>query len=230
MLSDKQLEANRENAKKSSGPRTPEGKQRSSLNAIRHGLTGQVVVLPTEDVEVYNQFVGPLAEGLEPVGPIEIQLAAMYVGFLWKINRASATEDNMYTLGIMERVAENLNLEHPEVHNAATCAKTFRNEAKSFDHMSLYTQRLINNANKILKQLTDRQAERRKREEHQINEAARIYQFLLMQEQPFDPKENGFDFSLDHIKLHLHRTNLKKQSEIAEKVGYNPTRYRKQVA
>jgi len=51
-----------------------------------------------------------------------------------------------------------------------------------------------------------------------------------MQEQPFDPKGNGFDLSLDHIKLHFHRTNLRKKPAIAEKVGYNPTRYRQQVA
>ena len=41
-------EANRENAQKSTGPRTEEGKRKFSLNGIRHGLTGQVVVLPID--------------------------------------------------------------------------------------------------------------------------------------------------------------------------------------
>jgi hypothetical protein len=45
------VKTNRANAQLSTGPRTPAGKQRSSLNALRHGLTGQIVVMPTEDLE-----------------------------------------------------------------------------------------------------------------------------------------------------------------------------------
>ena len=53
MASEKQLLANIENAKKSTGPRTEAGKKRSSLNALRHGLTGQVVILPREDIAAF---------------------------------------------------------------------------------------------------------------------------------------------------------------------------------
>jgi hypothetical protein len=53
-MTEAQLKANRENAKRSSGPRTIEGKKRSSLNAFRHGLTGQIVVHTPEDQEAFN--------------------------------------------------------------------------------------------------------------------------------------------------------------------------------
>src|ERR1017187_3588824 len=203
MPSDKQLEANRRNAQKSTGPTTEAGKRRSSLNALRHGLTGQVVVLPEEEIEAFTKFAPPIAEGLETVGALEIQLAEMYTGFLWRINRAGSVEDNMFGLGHMEQVAENLNIDHPEAHNAATHAKTFRNEYKAFDRIGLYPQRLVNKPNKTLKQLKDIQAERRRREQQQMDEAARIYQFQRMQEQTFDPAENGFDCSVDQIRQHI---------------------------
>jgi hypothetical protein len=46
MASDRQTAANRENARRSTGPRTPLGKARASLNAVRHGLSARNAVLP----------------------------------------------------------------------------------------------------------------------------------------------------------------------------------------
>jgi hypothetical protein len=56
MSSLKQIEANRRNALKSTGPTTPEGKERSRGNALRHGLTAQTVIAALEDAEDYQAF------------------------------------------------------------------------------------------------------------------------------------------------------------------------------
>lgn len=61
MPTPKQIAANRRNAKKSTGPRTPAGKSNVRLNALKHGLTAQSVVLPFEDADAY--------EALQPSAP-----------------------------------------------------------------------------------------------------------------------------------------------------------------
>jgi len=70
-----QVEANRNNAKHGRGPDTSRGKKRSSQNAIRHGLTGRMAVLPAEDMEVYKTFSKELVDSLNPETPMERQLA-----------------------------------------------------------------------------------------------------------------------------------------------------------
>src|SRR5207247_3252677 len=53
-ISDKKLEANRQNSLKSTGPTSVEGKSRSAMNALKHGLTAEQIVLPNEDPEAYD--------------------------------------------------------------------------------------------------------------------------------------------------------------------------------
>jgi hypothetical protein len=55
MTSFGQTEANRRNARKSTGPNTPEGKQRSRCNALRHGLTAETAIVALEDAEDFEQ-------------------------------------------------------------------------------------------------------------------------------------------------------------------------------
>ena len=61
-----QIEANRRNAQQSTGPRTEIGKKTSSLNALRHGLTSRIVVLPTEDLAAYQKFSAEFLVDLAP--------------------------------------------------------------------------------------------------------------------------------------------------------------------
>src|SRR5208337_2773263 len=93
---------NRENARHSTGPRTETGKQRSSLNALRHGLTGQTVVLPSEDLAAYQAFTKRFFDDLQPRGMVEEQLVQTLADASWRLNRARAIETNLLTLGQVE--------------------------------------------------------------------------------------------------------------------------------
>jgi hypothetical protein len=230
MPTEKQIAANQANAMKSTGPKTGAGKQRSALNACRHGLTGQVTVLPEEDHEAYDLFAQKLLPELDVDGAHEESLASLYIGTLWKLQRAHSTEDNLYTLGLMEEVAEHLNIEDPQAHNAVSNAKTFRNDSATFSRLSLYLQRLVNQSNALLKQLKAVQADRRPQQQAEIHEAIRAYKFKQMQGEPFDPQENGFVCSRQRIELSIRRMHLDQHAAIAEDCHYDRPKYLKMVA
>src|SRR5712672_2016414 len=93
---------NKANAQKSTGPRTAAGKQRSSLNALRHGLTGHTIVLPTEDQSAYQRHSQAFLDEYQAKGATETQLVQSLLDTSWQLNRASAVETNLFSLGITE--------------------------------------------------------------------------------------------------------------------------------
>ena len=99
MTSEKQIAANRANAEKSTGPKTPETKAVSCMNALRHGLTGQVNLMPDEDREAHDKFCAAIAENLAPEGALEIQFAQAVAEDIWRTNRGRAIETNMFAIG-----------------------------------------------------------------------------------------------------------------------------------
>jgi hypothetical protein len=78
---------NRANAQHSTGPRTDAGKQRSSLNALTHGLTSRTVVLPNEDPAAYQLHAQEFFDEYQPQGPTEKQLVRELADTSWRLNR-----------------------------------------------------------------------------------------------------------------------------------------------
>jgi hypothetical protein len=99
---DTRAAVNKANAQHSTGPRTEAGKQRSSMNALRHGLTGQTVVLPTEDHSAYQRHSQSFLDEHQPKGATEAQLVQSLIDTAWRQNRAAAVETNLFSLGITE--------------------------------------------------------------------------------------------------------------------------------
>ena len=83
---------NRANAAHSTGPKTEAGKRRSSLNAMRHGLTGHMIVLPAEHLDAYQGFTKQFFDDLKLVGILEKQLVQSLADASWRLNRIPAPE------------------------------------------------------------------------------------------------------------------------------------------
>jgi hypothetical protein len=92
MASPAQIFANRDNARKSSGPKTIEGKQASSRNATRHGLTGAQIVMPGEDATAYEELCRGLHQSHKPGNEAERLLVDQIAANAWRLLRAQRIE------------------------------------------------------------------------------------------------------------------------------------------
>ena len=98
MTSLKQIEANRRNSLKSTGPRSEAGKQRASLNALRHGLTAETVVVSLEDPEDYKLFEEAVAAEYDAESAVQRELVLRLANLLWRLRRATSIETTLFEL------------------------------------------------------------------------------------------------------------------------------------
>jgi hypothetical protein len=96
MTSPRQIEANRRNAIKSTGPRTQAGKDRTRRNALRHGLTAETVIAEIEDPQDYRCFEAAVTADFSPETAVERQLVLRLASLLWRLRRAAAIETGMF--------------------------------------------------------------------------------------------------------------------------------------
>jgi len=92
----KQIEANRRNALKSTGPRTPEGKAAASLNALKHGLRARRAVLPGENQEEFHQLCDDLEAEWQPETRSEQFYVEQMAVSQWKLTRMEVAEHDLY--------------------------------------------------------------------------------------------------------------------------------------
>lgn len=98
MTSLKQIEANRANARKSTGPITDEGRQRSRCNAVRHGLTADTVIGALEDAEDYRAFEESIIADYDAQSAVERELVRRLAGLLWRLRRATLMETGLFEI------------------------------------------------------------------------------------------------------------------------------------
>ena len=195
---------NRANSQHSTGPRTEAGKQRTRLNALRHGLTGQTVVLPEDDLDKYQKRNQEFFAEYKPKGPTEMQLVQVLADTSWRLNRVTVLENSLLTLGIAEHEAS-VDTDHPQVHTNLAMAKAYREQNHVVANLGMHGQRLDRLFKETLKQLREIQAERRTLEKEQLKNAAVIMELHNDKGLPYDPAQDGFVFSPAEIGTRIQR-------------------------
>src|SRR5215472_8031881 len=98
MTSIKQIEANRRNSLKSTGPKTEAGQGTSRRNALRHGLTAETVIGALEDIEDYKAFEAAITADYDAQSAVERELVLRLASLLWRLRRATTIETGLFEI------------------------------------------------------------------------------------------------------------------------------------
>jgi hypothetical protein len=193
-------EINRSNAQHSTGPRTDAGKQRSSQNALRHGLTARSAVIPSEDPAAYQRHCRQFMDEYQPATPTETQLVQQLADTSWRINRIPLLEAD-----VLERAQSPAPSPEPPAFDIVDAHRLIAN-------LTLNSTRLSRQFQKSLDQLRDIQLERRTHERRELKDAAAILELNKYEGVPWEPSDHGFVFSKDQVERFSQRMMRHNQS------------------
>ena len=213
-----QIAANQANAQSSTGPKSEDGKKRSSLNALKTGLTGRTVLMPGDDAKAYQDHVCRFIDEFEPATAREEELVQSLADTRWRLLRIPALETNLYALGQLE-FADKFDAEAGPVRSGLIQAHTFLAYQKQFNNLVIQETRLCRRFEKEMAELKQLQAERREREGRELEQAARLYLAAKKENKPFDPAALGFEFSIVDIERFLEARSARVPSPAFLKVA-----------
>jgi hypothetical protein len=188
------VEINRANSQHSTGPITAAGKKQSSLNALRHGLTGQIVVMPTEDLHAYQLHLQSFADEYHPQGATESHLVQALGDTSWRLNRVAALETNLLTLGIA-REPTPLTGATQQVQDAMAIVAALESQSKALANLSMHSQRLSRQFERTVTQLRELQKTRRALDRKELDGVLDVIEMHESTGETYDPSADGFVFS-----------------------------------
>jgi hypothetical protein len=193
------LNANRQNAQLSTGPKTPEGKTVSSQNATKKALTGRTVLLPTDNADRYQAHVQAFFNEIAPEGQRETLLTQSLADIAWRLERIASFEMAIYASDRTFYSETYLDESEPVREQLIELA-IYRTNERELRNLHIQEARLRRQRDRDTEELRYLQTERRRAVEHQLELAAHAYQMAKREEKPFDPAALGFVFSTDEIE------------------------------
>ncbi len=230
MASEQQLAANRSNAQLSTGPTSPEGKAKISHNALKTGLTGRTILLPSDDVAAYQAHVARFFEQFAPETdeekdePAVLSEAKTQIRRLtqsladtqWRLDRIPALETGIYAIGRREFAGHFADETDETVRRAMIEAQILLTYRRDLNNLSTQESRLRRQYEKdeaeLKRLLAEREAAakaREKAERDRWKSAIDHYQTAEEFGEPFDPAEIGFEFSTEEIVARLKQQKLR---------------------
>ncbi len=187
-ISAAQLAANRANSKMSTGPRTAEGKAKSSLNAVRIGLTGRTILLSASEADAYELHVARFASDCNPIGDREAELVQSLSDTQWRLNRIPILEAGLYASRRLDCAELFLDEADENVRTLLIENQIWETNRHLFNNLSLQESRLRRHYIKDVAELRDLQAKRREADQPVVGTA-------LKGARPAPASSNGFEFS-----------------------------------
>lgn len=204
------------------GPRTPEGKNRSRFNAVRHGLTGQTSVFPWEDTPLYDLLGRQMMEHYKPVGPMEEHLVQTMIDAIWKLKRASVSESGLFALHVRNHdgvLTEN----DPQVDSGLIKGLLFSNESRKLDNISRYAGRAERTVYRAEEKLQELQTRRKQQEEEALAEAAALKK--AHEKRPennnmaYNPETDGFVLTTEQIDAWIALQERRRKAGLSSKTA-----------
>ena len=137
-----QIAANQKNAQLSTGPTSPEGKAKVSHNALKTGLTGRTVLLPTDDVGAYQAHTDRVFKQWAPETDEEKRLTQSLVDTMWRLERIPALEAGIYAIGRRELASQFADEQDETVRKAMIEAQIFLIHRRDLNNLSIQESRL----------------------------------------------------------------------------------------
>jgi len=200
---------NRANSQHSTGPRTDAGKHRSSLNALRHGLTSRSAVLPSEDLAAYQRHIQQFHDEYQPATPTETQLVLELANTAWRLNRIPLLEAE-----VLARAAAPLPPDHEITFDIVDAHRLIAN-------LGIQGHRLSRQFQKTLDTLREIQAARAERELRDLKDAAALLELHKHRGIPWEPADHGFVFLKDHVARFAERLKHLNQAGHIEHVLFH---------
>jgi hypothetical protein len=214
--SPERLDANRANAQHSTGPTSPEGKAKSSLNALKTGLTGQTVLLSTDDAVAYQQHLDRHFKQYAPANDDEHTLVQSIADTEWRLLRIAPLEAGIYAVGRRKLADQFEDEQNPAIREALLQAQIFLTYRKDFSNLALQERRLRSQRATDISQLKTLQNDRIEKHAQDLKRAEKLYKSAQSQGIPFDPTFFGFVFSIQELEHHINHQQPDLDSYIAQ--------------